>query len=191
MRYSKKVNLHPDHDQQMKKISKPDLTEFALFYEGYIDRIDGSLSVLDQLKRSAKDLTELYRSLSEEQLLYRYDEGKWSMKDILMHLIDVEKVFAYRAMRFARADRTPLPFFDENEFALQANADKINTSKLIKEFNACRNLTITFFNNLNAKQMLKKGIASNSPMSVRACAWIILGHELHHRRVIGEFYLKK
>lgn len=173
----------------MKKISKPDFTEFALFYEHYIEQIDTSTSVLDQLKRSAKDLTALYRSLDEEQLLFRYAEDKWSMKDIMMHLIDVERVFAYRAMRFARADRTPLPFFDENEFARQANADKINTAKLLKEFNACRDLTIVFFNNLNAKQMLMTGIASNFPMSVRACAWIILGHEQHHRNVIRDMYL--
>lgn len=174
----------------MKKISKPGFTEFALFYESYIERVDDSTSVLDQLKQSAKDVTALYKSLSEEQLHYSYAEGKWSMKDILMHMIDVERVFAYRAMRFARMDRTPLPFFDENEFAKNANADKINTTKLLKEYNACRNLTLAFFNNLNAKQMLHTGIASNCAMSVRACAWIILGHEMHHRGVMRERYVK-
>jgi uncharacterized damage-inducible protein DinB len=172
----------------MKKISKPNFTEFAMYYESYIDSIDGSISILDQLKSSAKSTTQLYLSLSEAQLLYRYAPGKWSMKDILMHLIDVERVFCYRAMRFARKDRTPLPFFDENEFAKQANADKVNIKKLLKEYNACRNLTIAFFNNLTAAQLMHTGIASNYSMSVRACAWIILGHELHHKKIIGERY---
>ncbi|OJV54817.1 MAG: hypothetical protein BGO31_15840 [Bacteroidetes bacterium 43-16] len=173
----------------MKKISKPDFTEFAMYYESYIEQVDTSISILDQLKSSAKELTALYKSLSEEQLRFRYAEGKWSMKDVLMHLIDVERVFAYRAMRFARMDRTPLPFFDENEFAKNAHADAIPVAKLLKEFNACRNLSVTFFNNLTAKQMLLTGIASNYSMSVRACAWIILGHHMHHRAVISERYL--
>lgn len=174
----------------MKKISKPDFTEFAMYYEPYIEKVDPTVSILDQLKSSAKEITALYKSLSEEQLRFRYAEGKWSMKDILMHLVDVERVFAYRAMRFSRLDKTPLPFFDENEFAKNAHADNISTTKLLKEFNACRNLSLAFFNNLTAKQMLLTGIASNYSMSVRACAWIILGHQMHHQAVINEKYLK-
>jgi len=175
--------------QPLKKINKPPFTEFAMYYEPYIDSVDEKTSVLDQLKISAKEITTLFRSLDENQLQQGYAEGKWSMKDILMHLIDTERVFVYRAMRFARSDRSPQPFFDENEFAKYAQADKINTTKLLKEFNANRNLTIAFFNNLTNKQMLQTGIASNFTMSVRACTWIILGHELHHRNIIRERYL--
>lgn len=173
----------------MKKISKPAFTEFAMYYESYIKLVNDNKSILDQLKTSAKEVTALYKSLTESQLQQGYAAGKWSMKDVLMHLIDVERVFVYRAMRFARLDRTPLPFFDENEFAKNAAADKINTTKLLKEYNANRNLTIAFFNNLSNKQILHTGIASNFTMSVRACGWIILGHELHHRKVITERYL--
>lgn len=173
----------------MKKIARPDYTEFAMYYEQFLAPISDNISILDQLKQSAKANTQLYKSLNEEQLRFRYDEDKWSMKDILMHLMDTERVFVYRAMRFARQDKTPLPFFDENEFAQQAQADKISTSKLLREYNACRNLSIAFFNNLTQQQLKRTGIASNYSMSVRACAWIILGHELHHRRIIEERYL--
>lgn len=173
----------------MKKISKPNYTEFAMYYEPYLALIDDSKSVLDQLKTSAKEISILFKQLAEEELKTPYEEGKWTLKDMLMHLIDTERVFAYRAMRFARGDQSAQPFFDENEFAKLADANKINTSKLLKEYNSCRNLTITFLNNLSAAQMLKKGIASNYAMSVRACAWIILGHELHHRNIVKERYL--
>lgn len=174
----------------MKKISKPPFTEYALFYENYIQLIDDQTSILDQLKNSAKAVHTLYKSTPENVLLESYAPGKWSLKDVLVHLMDVERVFLYRAMRFARQDRTPLPFFDENEFAKNAQANNINTPKLLKEYLACRNLTLAFFNNLNSKQMQLTGIASNFTMSVRACAWIILGHEYHHRKVIAERYLK-
>jgi uncharacterized damage-inducible protein DinB len=173
----------------MKKISKPGSDEHALYYEKYIDKVDEKISVLDQLKNNAKTLVQLYKSLNEQQLLTPYQPGKWSLKDLLMHIIDSERVFLYRAMRFARKDNTPLPFFDENEFAKQAGADKINTAKLLKEYQANRAASIQFLNNLNNAQMLHKGIASNFTMSVRASAWIICGHELHHLSVIHDRYL--
>jgi len=160
-----------------------------MYYEPFIKLVDEKISILDQLKTSAKEITALFKSLDETQLQQAYAEGKWSMKDLLMHLIDTERVFVYRAMRFVRADRSPQPFFDENEFAKNAQANKINTTKLLKEFNANRAVTLAFFNNLTNKQMLQTGLASNFTMSVRACVWIILGHELHHRKVIKERYL--
>ena len=174
----------------MKKISSPKGNEYAMYYEQYLKLVAQDSSVLNQLKASAKEVKTLYKSLDPAALITPYQPGKWSLKDVLMHLIDVERVFVYRAMRFARLDKTPLPFFDENEFALQAQADKIPLPKLLKEYNANRTLTIAFFNNLSNKQTERMGIASQFTMSVRACAWIIMGHELHHRKVIRERYLK-
>lgn len=173
----------------MKKIQKPDGVEYALYYEQYIEPLSKDLNVLDALKLGSKEITQLYKSLSQEQLLYRYAEGKWNMKDILMHLVDVERVFVYRAMRFARRDRTPLPFFDENEFAKNANASTIPLSKLLREYISNRTATLSFFNNLNSKQLKETGIASQAAMSVRACTWIIYGHEQHHLKIIHERYL--
>lgn len=174
----------------MKKISKPTHNEHAVYYEKYVALVDEKISVLDQLKNNAKGIVALYLSLTEDQLLTPYAEGKWSLKDLLMHMIDCERVFLYRAMRFARKDRTPLPFFDENEFAKHAQADSIPIKKLLKEYQANRNASIQFFNNLNTTQFKQTGIASSFTMSVRACAWIICGHELHHLGVIKERYLQ-
>jgi uncharacterized damage-inducible protein DinB len=173
----------------MKKITEPNHLEYAMYYENYIKKVDKTVSVLDQLKSNAKSTVELIKSLNETQLTYSYAEGKWSIKDIIQHLIDCERVFIYRAMRFARNDKSPLPFFDEDAFAKEANADKLTTSKLLKEFTTTRNATIAFFNNQSASVMKRIGIASNYNMSVRACAWIICGHEIHHMGVIKERYL--
>jgi uncharacterized damage-inducible protein DinB len=174
----------------MKKISRPDSSEHALYYERYINYVKDDSSVLKQLKANAKQMTHLYKSLNEDALCTPYEPGKWSLKDLLMHIIDCERVFLYRAMRFARLDKTPLPFFDENDFAKNAEADKIPTVRLLKEYQANRNATLQFFSNLRAQQYKARGIASNFPMSVRACAWIICGHEIHHTNVIYERYLK-
>jgi uncharacterized damage-inducible protein DinB len=175
----------------MKKISEPTHLEYAMYYENYIKHVDKSMSVLDQLKSNAKSTIELIKSLYEAQLTTPYAEGKWSIKDIIQHLIDCERVFLYRAMRFARNDKSPLPFFDENAFAKEAHADNISTSKLLKEYLTQRQSSIAFFNNQTATVMKRIGIASNYNMSVRACAWIICGHELHHVHVIKNRYLKK
>lgn len=172
----------------MKKISKPGYLEFAQYYENYIQQVDETRSVFDQLKQHSKELAALYLVQEELTLRQPYAPDKWSPKDLLMHLIDTERVFLYRGMRFARKDKTPLPFFDENEYTRQAAANSINTKKLIKEYLATRQATISFFNNLTAVQLKNQGIASQFTMSVRACIWIICGHELHHTKILKERY---
>ena len=106
-----------------------------------------------------------------------------------MHLIDGERVFLYRAMRFARNDKSPLPFFDENEFAKQANATAMPIRKILKEYKTTRQATLAFFTNQSAATLKRIGMASNASMSVRACTWIICGHELHHWNIIQDRYL--
>jgi uncharacterized damage-inducible protein DinB len=174
----------------MKKIPKPHYTEHAVYYENFIVKVNEHQSVLDQLKNNKKIIETKLLSLSEEQLTTPYTAGKWSIKDILVHLIDCERVFVYRAMRFARNDKSPLPFFDENEFAKQANANELPIKKLLNEYKTTRLGTIAFFQNQKVDVLKRAGIASNATMSVRACAWIICGHELHHWGVINERYLK-
>jgi uncharacterized damage-inducible protein DinB len=173
----------------MKKIQKHDYTEHAQYYESYISKVDETKSVLDQLKHNTAFIKDLLKTKTDEQLLYKYAADKWSIKDVVMHIIDCERVFMYRAMRFARQDKTPLPFFDENEFAAAAQADKLPKQKLLKEYLQTRQASIVFLNNLTAKQLKTIGIASNYNMSVRACAWIICGHELHHSNTLREKYL--
>jgi uncharacterized damage-inducible protein DinB len=173
----------------MKKIQKPNKDEYALYYDRYIDLQGNDFKVLDYLRDSAKEMKTLILGLSEEQLLYRYEAGKWCMKDILMHIIDVERVFVYRAMRFARMDLTPTSFFEEDDYARAAQAHLIPTKKLVKEYLAQRNATISFFNNLTLRQLKAKGIAGNTTTSVRALAWIIAGHQIHHLSVIHQKYI--
>jgi DinB superfamily len=172
----------------MKKIQKPEAIEYASFYGTYIDKIENDTNVLDTLKSNILIIKDILKNKTEPELLYKYAPDKWSVKDILMHLIDCERVFIYRAMRFARKDKTPLPFFDENIYAIEAKADKISKQKLLKEYITTRQASIAFFNNLSASQMKHTGIASNASMSVRACAWIILSHENHHLSVLNKKY---
>lgn len=172
----------------MKKVKKPEYLEYAQYYEPYIELVQSDISVLDQLKKNSQKIATTFLSTPEEKLLQPYTPGKWSLKDLLMHMIDTERVFLYRAMRFARRDQTPLPFFDENNYATEARANDLNTRKLIKEYTATRQASLTFFNNLSASQFKHTGMASQFNMSVRACAWIICGHELHHWSVMLDRY---
>jgi uncharacterized damage-inducible protein DinB len=172
----------------MKKIPKPQLNEHALFYEKYIDLVPESIAVLDQLKANAKKLEQQLLTLSDQVLSTPYAPGKWSIKDIILHITDTERVFLYRAMRFARNDKSPLPFFDENEFAREANANSMSLRKILKEYKTTRQATLAFFANQPAVILRRVGMASNASTSVRACAWIICGHELHHWNVINERY---
>ncbi len=173
----------------MKNIAKPQETEHAVYYEKFIALVDDKKSVLDQLKANAKMIEQKVLSLSDDILSSPYAPGKWSIKDILMHLTDGERVFLYRAMRFARNDQSPLPFFDENEFAKQANATAMPIRKILKEYKTTRQATLAFFSNQSAAILKRMGMASHAAMSVRACAWIICGHELHHWKVIQDRYL--
>lgn len=173
----------------MKKIAIPQENEYALYYEKFITLVNQEKSVLDQLKENAKINERKLLSLSDEVLSTPYAPGKWSIKDIIMHLTDGERVFLYRAMRFARNDQSPLSFFDENEFAKQANASSMPIRKILKEYKTTRAATLAFFSNQSAAILKRKGFAGNTPTSVRACAWMICGHELHHWKVIQDRYL--
>lgn len=172
----------------MKKIAKPTSFEHADYYTTFINLVIENTSVLDQLKNNAKEIEGLLLSLTEAQLTAPYAEGKWCIKDIIQHLIDCERVFVYRAMRFARHDKTAQPFFDENEFAKAAKATSMPIKKLLKEYKTTRLATLSFFNNLSTDTCKSAGIAGNTMTSVRAITWIICGHELHHWTIIKERY---
>ncbi len=173
----------------MKKITKPTQFEHADYYGSFIKLVNENTSVLNQLKNNAKEIELLILSLTELQLTTAYAEGKWTIKDIIQHLIDCERVFVYRAMRFARHDKTAQPFFDENEFAKAAKASSMPIKKLLKEYKTTRQSTLAFFNNQSADTCKRAGIAGNTSTTVRALAWIICGHELHHLGVVRERYL--
>ena len=172
----------------MKKIAKPDYTEHAVYYEQFIAKVQPDGLVLDQLKNQQAEVLDLLTNTAATWLNRPYAPDKWSILDIIQHLIDCERVFVYRAMRFARNDRSPLPFFEENEFAREARVNGLTAKRLAKEFKTNRQATIAFFANLSAAALKRKGIASQFTMSVRASAWIIAGHERHHLDVIRARY---
>ncbi len=169
-------------------MAKPVSTEFFHYYKKYVDLVaEGDL--VEQLMASHQKVLQLFQKLSEPQLLFRYAEGKWTMKDILVHICDTERIFAYRALRIARKDKTSLPGFDENNFAPHAGANSRDIRDILREYTAIRMATIELFKSLSEEALSEMGTASGNPMSARAAGYIIAGHDLHHLNIIKERYL--
>jgi len=163
-------------------------TEYANFYADYIKMAEAE-ELKTGLRSSLYSVIDFFKAIPEEKLEYRYEIGKWSVKDIIQHLIDAERVFAYRALRFARQDKTPLPGFNENDYAINANANKKSREELLKEYQIVRESTILLFKSFNEETLKLIGTASNSKMSIRAIGFVIIGHEKHHCQVIKARYL--
>lgn len=166
-----------------------DTTEFGAYYKPYIEKAQQYNAILDGLLENEKEVVSFFKNLPIEKLEFRYAEGKWTPKDILLHLIDSERIFAYRALRFARNDKTELPGFEENDYVEQANANKRDLNNLIEEFKAVRKSTFLMYQSFDNVQLKRVGVASNCSVSVRALAYMTLGHYLHHMVVIKERYL--
>ena len=162
--------------------------EFNPYYDTYISKV-GTQSLKEGLKESGQKTYDFLNSISEEKYNYAYADGKWTIKELVQHIIDVERVFMYRALRIARQDKTPSPSFDENDYASNSDANRRTKEDLIGEYKAVRNSTIILFNSFTDKMLLSKGIASDSPLSVRASGFITIGHEIHHCNIIKERYL--
>jgi uncharacterized damage-inducible protein DinB len=120
---------------------------------------------------------------------YQYSEGKWTIKEIIQHLIDSERVFSYRALRISRNDNTPLPGFDENYYVANSNGKERSLQSLLTEMAVVRQSTLSLFNSFSEEQLTKIGIASNREVSVRAIGFIIIGHQKHHQKIFEERYL--
>jgi uncharacterized damage-inducible protein DinB len=176
-------------------IAQPDNNEYAPFYAGYVAKALAAIHRTDNndlgtaLQATHRLLHELLSSLSEAQQHYRYAEGKWTVKEILGHLIDAERIFAYRVLRIARNDTTPLPGFDENAYVAASNAQKRSMEELLNEFAVVRASTLALLKSLSPPILEYTGTVSNHPISARALAYIIAGHELHHLDIIRERYL--
>ena len=172
----------------MQAIAPPDASEYAPYYGRYITLVAGH-DVVAALEDQPRETLALLSALSEEQGDYRYTPGKWSIKEMLGHIIDAERVFSYRALRFARNDKTPLASFEQDDYVKAGNFADCRLADLIEEFVCVRRATVWLFRHLSAEARMRRGVASDNPVSVRAIAYIIAGHELHHRRVLQEKYL--
>jgi hypothetical protein len=170
-------------------MAAPDASEYAAYYGKYITLVGGP-DVVAALEAQPRDTLALLAGLSEEQGAHRYAPDKWSIKEMIGHVIDAERVFSYRALRFARNDQTPLASFEQDGYVRAGTFGDRGLADLIEEFVAVRRATVCLFRHLSAEAWMRRGIASDNPCSVRAIAYIIAGHELHHRRVLRERYLR-
>lgn len=166
---------------------RPRPEEYAPFYDTYIRLVpDGD--VRHTIASQVHDTTRLLRSLSEETASRRYAPGKWSVREVVGHLSDTERIMAYRALRIARGDQTALASFDENQFVANAGFDARSVSDLLAEFQAVRSATLALGRSLSEEDFARRGTASGAGVTVRALLYIIAGHELHHVRILRERY---
>jgi hypothetical protein len=162
--------------------------EYGAPYAGYISQVPLGADIVDLLARQRDATLARFAALPEDRGGYRYATGKWSVKEVLLHLSDAERVMAYRALRIARGDTTPLPGFDENAWAPLSGADEQPLTALAQEWGDVRQASLVLFRHLPADAWTRRGTASGHGVSVRALAWIIAGHERHHMGVLGERY---
>jgi hypothetical protein len=171
----------------MTAIGQPEATEYAPYFERYVMLVRGG----DILKTLAEQSTTMRRALAavpEDRAGFRYAEGKWTVREVLGHCTDAERVFAYRALCIARGEKAPLPSFDENGYARTSGHDGVPLSELLDEFETVRKATVHLLAHLPAEAWLRTGVASGKPVSVRALAFIMAGHVAHHLAILRERY---
>jgi len=173
----------------MKLIEKPKRGEYPPYAIMYIKLLPNDGMVLQHLKNNFVAIKNFILSLPEQKLTYKYAEGKWTIKEMLVHIIDDERIYAYRAMCFARNDKTKLPGFEQDEYAFFSEANKRDIKNILEEYEAVRNATIALFNGLSDEALLRKGTANKKKATVRAMAYHIAGHEMHHINILREKYL--
>ena len=145
--------------------------------------------MFDQLISSKKTVINFLNSLSEDDGLYSYDSGKWTVKQVIGHMIDMERIFSYRALSFARGETTSLPGYDHNEYVEKANFNSQSIEQLQKQFQTERESTIQLFSSFTDEMLMRGGTASENPFTVRSLGFIIAGHEQHHLKILRERYL--
>jgi uncharacterized damage-inducible protein DinB len=169
--------------------NKPESNEFVPYYSKYISLVrDGD--VVSTLRQQLDNSLSLLRGISEEKANSRYAPDKWSVKEVVGHVLDTERIFGYRALRFARNDQTPLNGFEQDDYVRAANFGKIRLSDLADEFQNVRQANIHLFRSLDDAAWLRRGAANENEVSVRALAYIIAGHELHHMGILKTKYLQ-
>jgi hypothetical protein len=169
-------------------IVRPATDEYAPFHATYVGEVpDGD--VLALLEEQGKETMALLHSVGEQRSGYRYAAGKWSIREVVGHIMDAERVFSYRALTFARGDGTALPGFDENGWAAVSNAHRRTLADLLGEFSALRAATVALFRSFSEAELARHGTASGHRVTVRGLLYVVTGHERHHVRILRERYL--
>ncbi|MET0464930.1 MAG: DinB family protein [Chitinophagaceae bacterium] len=167
-----------------------ELSRVGAWYHNYIRQIPET-NIFTAFANKDYDLAGYFQKIPAGKHDYRYAEGKWTIREVLQHIIDAERIFMYRALRFARKDSTPLPGFDENAYADNSKASSRKWDDLVKEFDLTRQSSTLFFLSLDQEQLNENGISSGSPIYVEALGYITLGHAIHHRNILEERYLQR
>lgn len=164
------------------------INEYADFYKSYIQVLE-DVELIEELEICLHEFIKFVQNIPMDKFDYRYEVGKWTIKEIIQHLIDSERVFSYRALRISRNDKTPLLGFNENDYVANSNGNDRNLQGLLTELAVVRQATLSLFNSFSQEQLTKIGIASNNEVSVRAIGFIIIGHQKHHQKIFAERYL--
>ena len=167
---------------------RPDLSRVPKWYHGYIE-LTNKDDLLSLMEAQLSTFLAFTRDIPVAKHNHRYAEGKWSVKDLLQHIIDGERIFAYRALRFARKDSTPLPGFEENDYAVSARAERRPWSEMIEEFRQLRGANLLMFKAFDSEDLEREGISNGQPVYVLALGYIMVGHIDHHLNIIRQRYL--
>ncbi len=172
----------------MSRIERPGADEFAPFYANYVAGVpDGDIT--DVLEAQARDLTQLLGAVDGTRAEYRYAPDKWSVKEVVGHVTDTERIFTYRALRISRGDATPLAGFDQDTYVAIAQFGRRDLTTLLAEFQTVRAATVSLFRGMTDEESRRTGQANSMPVTARALAFIAAGHERHHARILRERYL--
>lgn len=169
-------------------VPRPEKDEYNEFYQGYVSQSD-SEDILQQLETQISTLNVMFTAITEEKGKISYAKGKWTIKEVLGHIIDAERVFAYRIFRISRQDKTPLETFDENEYIANSNFNERTIIEMVEEFTLLRRANLLLLRSFTESAWLYRGTASGFPVSVRALAYIMFGHAAHHTKILQERYL--
>ncbi|HLF53291.1 DinB family protein [Flavobacterium sp.] len=164
------------------------VNEYATYYTGYIQALE-NVELIEELEICVHEFIKFVQNIPMDKFDYRYAEGKWTIKDIIQHLIDAERIFSYRALRISRNDKTPLPGFDENFYVDNTNANDRSIQDLLTELAVVRQSTLSLYKSFTQEQLARLGTASDKEVSVRAIGFIIIGHQKHHQKIFEERYL--
>jgi len=179
--------LEPAYAAPSFAIGRPEPGEYAPYYDRYISLVNGS-DILETLDAQRRQTMLLLSGREESEGSFRYAPDKWSAKQVLGHVCDTERIFAYRALRIARGDRTPIEGFEQDDYIRNGPFEQISLCDQIEHYIAVRRATLTLLRNLDETAWLRRGIANKNEVSVRALAYTIAGHEIHHRRILEEKY---
>ena len=170
-------------------ISKPQTNEYGTFYQGYMDFFDEKANLFSLLSERLDFVKNMYEKISEEKSQTAYAQGKWTIREVLGHIIDCERIMAYRALCVARGEKKALPGFEQDDYMNFSYFQKRTLKNLLEEFVAVRQTSIILFENLDENALNQLGNANNNAVSVRALCGVVVGHEIHHTNIIMERYL--